>query len=293
MAEESHIKADGGLADLHIHTVNSDGSFTPLEVVERAAAVGLKAIGITDHDAIAGIPLAQKAGQAHNLEVIPGIELSSVENDNSIHMLGYFIEIENKKLNSLLELFYEERIGRARRITDKLRRMGIGISFESVCQKAEPGPIGRPHIAQALLEGGFVLSYEEAFVKYLATGRPAFEPNYPISPQEAIQVIHEAGGISFIAHPDYEVLDGRLGTLIKSGLDGIEILHPRFGEPTVRRLYNLAIEKGLLVSGGSDFHGGRDGLSGIGKHTVPYRFVEEMKQKMKVAQTSSTIRGSS
>ena len=287
MQDKPDIDTSAGLADLHVHTVISDGSFTAEQIVEMAAAAGLRAISITDHDTTAGILPARVAAEAHGLEVISGIELSSFENDVSIHILGYFIDIEDQNLLGFLDLFHENRIRRAKRIVDKLHKLGIQISFDLVWQKAGPGSIGRPHIAEVLLEDGFVLSFEEAFIKYLATGRPAYEPNYPLALEDAIHLVHQAGGISFIAHPDLEVIEKRLTTLIRSGLDGIEILHPRFDESVVRRLYNIAIENELLVSGGSDFHGYKDGLCHIGQHTVPYRFVEDMKQKLLITKNTS------
>ncbi|MCH8126172.1 PHP domain-containing protein [candidate division KSB1 bacterium] len=280
MHNSSRVSDEDGLADLHIHTNNSDGDFTPAEIVEKAVAAGLQAISITDHDAIAGISEAQKIAKSYDLEVIAGIELSCVEDENCFHMLGYFIDINNKDLQNYIKLLQTDRFERAQKIIIKLSNLGIDISLDVVLEKAGPGAIGRPHIAEILLEEGYVLSFEEAFARFLGYDKPAFVQNYPISSKEAMELIHTAGGISFLAHPQPNLNENQLEKYIEDGLDGLEIHHPRFSEADVSKLYNLAINYDLLVSGGSDFHTIKNGECCLGKKSVPYRFVEDMKCRL-------------
>ncbi len=283
MYVSSKASDEDGLADLHIHTNNSDGDFTPAEIVEKAVAAGLKAISITDHDAIAGFSEAHQIAKSYDLEVIAGIELSCVEDENCVHLLGYFFDINNKNLQNYVKLLQKDRFERAQKIIVKLSKLGIDISLDLVLAKAGPGAIGRPHIAEILLEEGYVLSFEEAFARFLGYEKPAFVQNYPISLKEAMELIHSAGGISFLAHPQPNVTESQLEKYIEDGLDGLEIHHPRFSEADVSKLYNLAINYDLLVSGGSDFHAIRNGECCLGKKSVPYRFVEDMKCRLNIS----------
>lgn len=268
------------LADLHIHTNHSDGELDPEVVVERAVAAGLRAISITDHDGISAVEPAQAAGEVLGLEVIPGIELSTRDGNNELHILGYFIDIRNEDLNRFIKVLQKDRFLRAKKIVQKLDEIDISIHMDMVIQRAGHGAIGRPHIAEVLLEEGFVLSFDEAFYRFLGTGKPAFVPNYAISPKEAIDLIHDCHGLAFVAHPYLGIEGENLDRLVEQGLDGIEILHPRFRETQVSRLYKLAIDHRLLVSGGSDYHGDRNGARLIGEFNVPYRFVVDMKKRV-------------
>lgn len=270
-----------GLADLHIHTTNSDGVCTAQQVVEKAVEIGLRAISITDHDAIVGVDEAKKAAQPYDLEIIPGIELNCIEDGESVHVLGYFIDTQNTELQQHIQVLQNDRFQRAEKIILKLKNIGIKISLDLVLQKAGPGAIGRPHIAEVLLEDGYVLSFEEAFARFLGYGKPAFVQNYPITPQKGIQLIQSVGGISFLAHPQPNIIVTRLDQYVKNGLDGIEIYHPRFSEAEVCNLYNVAVDRSLLVSGGSDFHNNKKENSCVGQKSVPYQFVTAMKDKIK------------
>ncbi len=283
MHVSSKSSDEDGLADLHIHTNNSDGDFTSAEIVETAVAAGLQAISITDHDAIAGFSEAHQIAKSYDLEVISGIELSCVEDENCVHLLGYFFDVNNTDLQNYIKLLQNDRFERAQKILVKLSKLGIDISLDLVLKKAGPGAIGRPHIAEILLEEGYVLSFEEAFARFLGYEKPAFVQNYPISLKEAMELIHSAGGISFLAHPQPNVTEIQLEKYIEDGLDGLEIHHPRFSEADVSKLYNLAINYDLLVSGGSDFHTIKNGECCLGKKSVPYRFVEDMKCRLNIS----------
>lgn len=271
-----------GWADLHLHTIYSDGVDPPQAVVQKARKLGLQAIGITDHDAVRGIAEAETAARPLGIEVVPGIELSTSQDEADIHILGYFIDPDNARIRRYVQIFQEERLRRAEKIVQKLKSIGVTVHLDLIVQKAGKGAIGRPHIADALMEEGFVLSYDEAFYKYLAEGKPAYVPKFKISPLEGIELIHAAGGLAFVAHPGMGLHLDQLIEFIKLGLDGIEILHPKHNLHTTNDLYQLAIKQGLLVSGGSDSHGERNGENNLGLFNVPYQFIEDMKSALQL-----------
>ncbi len=267
------------LADLHLHTVHSDGTSTPEEVVKRAKLANLKAISITDHDAVSGINAAMAVAEELGIEVIPGVELSVTYQGKDIHILGYFINYKDKKFLDYLELFKIGRIRRVEKIIAQLNRRGLSIRVESVLAKAGFGVVGRPHIAEVLVEEGYVTSYEEAFQKYLGDQGPIFAEKYPLSPEEGIALIQSIGGVSVLAHPGCYNQDGIIPELAKKGLDGIETVPPPnfLGDP--QHYTRMAQRYHLLESGGSDYHGERGGGAPIGMRAIPYNFVEKLKQR--------------
>ena len=267
------------LIDLHIHTYFSDGSFSPQEVVTWAAEIGLAAIAITDHDDVGGIDQAIAYGRELDVEVVPGVELSTHGDGRDVHILGYLFDHHAKAIQSYIQLFQEERRKRARKIVDRLKKLGLGVSFDFVLQKAGPGSIGRLHIASALLEEGYVFSIEEAFRKYLGDGKPASVPKFKIEPLKAIQLIKEAGGVTFIAHPALDVNEEYVINLIRLGLDGIETIHPHHWPQATQKYKRLAQQYDVLECGGSDCHGNVNGkFVKMGKITVPYSFLSRMKE---------------
>ncbi len=267
---------EGGV-DLHLHSTCSDGNSTPEEVVARAAALGLSTISLTDHDSVSGVAPAQKAGEAHGISVIPGSELSVQFEGLDIHVLAYFVDPENDLLIESLTLYREERRNRAERIIARLNRMGIRIKFEQVLAKADGASIGRPHVADVLVEEGFCFSSNEAFNKYLGFGKSAYEQKYVMAPSEAIEVIHHAGGVAVIAHPILYRGDEMLPRLIGEGFDGIEVWHIKHKAEDSRRYGLLADKFGLLKSGGSDCHGDGRGEPVMGKVDVRVSVVDELK----------------
>jgi 3',5'-nucleoside bisphosphate phosphatase len=278
-----------GWADLHVHTTISDGLFTPEHVVKVAIEKDLRAISITDHDAIRGIKPATEEALKYDLEIIPGIELSTIDNHLDVHILGYFFDLKNEKILHYIHLFQEERIRRAEKIVKKLFGLGMKLNFDLIIKKAGIGSVGRPHIADALMEEGYVLSYDEAFYKYLGNEKPAYVPKYKISPGEGIELIHQAKGLSFVAHPGMDIDTEYLTKYIKQGLDGIEILHPKHNQDKVNELYQLAVQHQLLVSGGSDCHGNRKGNEMMGLFNVPYQFVEDIKHRLEIMKGLPTV----
>lgn len=270
-----------GEIDLHLHSTCSDGSSTPEEVVARAAGLGLSAISLTDHDSVSGVPDAQAAGEAHGVRVIPGSELSAKFEDQDIHILGYFLDHENERLIESLSLYRNERRNRAERITKKLNRLGIRILFEQVLAKADGASIGRPHIADVLVEEGFCFSPNEAFNKYLGYGKAAYEEKFVMSPKDAVEVIHDAGGLAVIAHPVLYRADHLLPGLVAQGVDGIEVWHIKHRAVEVRRYGAFADENGLAKSGGSDCHGDGRGDAVMGKVEIPMTVLEALEHRRK------------
>jgi len=266
--------------DLHIHTNHSDGFFSPAEVVKKAKENGLEIISITDHDNLSGIAEAVSAGKELGVEVIPGVEISSDVRDKEVHILAYYIELDNKELERYLTFFREERIKRAVRMVKRLNNLGFPLTINDVMDKASNSAVGRPHIAQAMLERGFVSSYYEAFNKYIGNGCPAFEKKVHLSPQSAFKIISDAGGLSFIAHPGY-MPEALLKEIIEAGVDGIEVIHPSHSPQQIKFYRGIVNEYFLLDSGGSDFHGGkREDEQNLGKYYTNTSVIEAMRKRL-------------
>ncbi len=268
-----------GKADLHIHTNQSDGLLPPERVVQLAARAGLCTISITDHDEVGALETAVTTGNELGVEVISGVELSVAHNGFDIHILGYLLDFHHPRLLKFLAYFQSERVQRVHRILEKLEAQGHAVPLEAVLRKAGPGSIGRPHIADALVEAGHVSSYYEAFNRFIADGKPAFVPKVRISAAEAVTIIHEAHGLACLAHPGQNLTEAVILDVIKAGVDGIEIVHPKHS-PSQRELYRkLAKTYNLLETGGSDFHGGRKDDEKLGAHVIEYEKVEKLKAR--------------
>ncbi|WP_035295742.1 PHP domain-containing protein [Brevibacillus thermoruber] len=270
-------------ADLHTHTRASDGTCEPAENVRLAAEAGLAAVAITDHDTVAGIPAALEAAAGLNLEVIPGVEISSAANGQDIHVLGYFVPYDDAAFQEKLRGLRETRHERNKLMIARLRELGIPITLESVYRrkKGEDKNIGRPHIAEELMELGVVGSIDEAFAKYLGREGAAYVNPPRISPQEAITLIQEAGGAAVLAHPGLYDDDELVRELIAFGLDGIEVWHPDNDAADRERYRTWAEEHGLVMTGGSDFHGWRGEEpfhAMLGTHTAPLSAVERLRE---------------
>lgn len=274
------------LIDLHTHSTASDGRLSPEELVQYAKSRGAAAIALTDHDTVEGIGRALTAGRAMALEVIPGLEISAEHPGGSMHILGYFIDQDHPFLNNELLRLQNARQERNPKIIEKLRALGLSIDFEQV-QALAKGQIGRPHIAQVLLQTGAVNSMEEAFQKYLTKGAPAYVEKFRFSPPEAIHMIRQAGGIAVLAHPftlNYHSLRD-LKELVKglknNGLKGIEVFYSEHTPEQTGDYLNLVRELDLCPTGGSDFHGENnpdiDLLSGTGSLRIPYELLENLK----------------
>ncbi|MCE5250759.1 PHP domain-containing protein [bacterium] len=273
-----------GNIDLHIHTTCSDGQDTPEEIVEAYLQSGYRTIAITDHDAVEGVIRGLEAARGTSLELIPGIELSSVQDIYDIHILGYFIDYEDCEFRKRIAFFKEKRHERAEEIVKNLNYLGLDIQLETVLRIAHGAPIGRPHIAEALLSEELITTYGEAFARYIGDQGPAYVPKYKVTPGEAIELINENGGISVLAHPGVLNRDEFIFELMEYGLTGLEAIHPL--HPPEKQMYyeKLARKYGLIVTGGSDWHGKNRRKSFkelINSRRVPQKTILEMKSFLK------------
>ena len=265
-------------ADLHIHTTASDGIVPPEGIVEVANQSGLRAIAITDHDAIEGIAPAIDTMKQFNCEVIPGVELSVTINGTDMHLLGYYVDYTDSSFTARLEFFRKIREERAEKIVQKMNDLGIPLDFENVRKIAGEGSVGRPHIAAALLQGQFVSSFNEAFVRFLGNRSPAYVPKFKMSLSEAIELIRSAGGIPVFAHPGTVRRDELIPGFAAQGLQGLEVIHPDHTPAVTKHYTNVARKLGLIVTGGSDFHGPHTNMAAIGQFKVPMAWLRELEQ---------------
>ncbi len=246
-----------GLVDLHVHTSASDGRYTPLELVRRAVQAGVSVLAITDHDTVAGIAPALEAAKSFpHLTVIPGVEINTDVPSGEAHLLGYYIDYYSPELLSRLSEMRDSRQDRGKRMVIKLETLGMPLAWERVTEIAGTDSIGRPHIAQAMLEKGYIKNLREAFEKYLGRDGPAYVERTRMSPVQAIDLILRAKGLPVLAHP-LSVADpeNMIKVLKAYGLAGIEVYYGSYPVPDVSRLLSLAGKYNLIPTGGSDFHG--------------------------------------
>lgn len=267
-----------GFIDLHTHSTASDGARLPAEVVRAAAAIKLAAMALTDHDTVAGLPEAEEAGTALGVRIIPGVELSAVEGDVETHVLGLHISDRGDMERRLVSL-REMRVNRALRIVERLNSLGVPVTMEAVLAQAAGGAVGRPHVARALIAGGWCADFREAFDRYLGNGRTAFVAKEKLPLVDAIEMIHRAGGIAVLAHPGGNLTHERVAVLASAGLDGLEVLHPSHNWEDSKRLDGLAAEFDLVRSGGSDWHGTPDGTRALGMMRVPIQWLDAQEKR--------------
>jgi Predicted metal-dependent phosphoesterases (PHP family) len=242
-------------ADLHCHTTASDGLLSPAELVQLAAQVGLKGIGITDHDTIQGWQEAEEAGANYHIQILKGIELNTNWDGKEVHILGYELDSSSDYLTDKLRDLRNAREERILKILGRFKDLGIKIAFDEVQQFAQGESIGRPHIAQALIERGYVRDVKEGFDRYIGIGAPAYIPSYKLTPEEGIHLIREAQGVAVLAHPGVLRLEEGIPDWVKAGLQGIEVRHSQHSPDDEKKYLQIAQEYRLLTTGGSDFHG--------------------------------------
>ncbi len=280
--------------DLHLHSTASDGAYPPAQVVRMAREKGLAALALTDHDTVDGIPEALAAGAELGIEVIPGVELGCDTPFGELHLLGYWIDPHHPRLLATLKGLREGRLHRGRAIVRRLNELGVPLAWDRVQALAEDGPVGRPHIAQALVEGGFVADLQEAFDRYLADDAPAYVPRPRLEPTAAVELIREAGGVPVLAHPSYlgerpepdrweetlAALLELLPALLAAGLEGIEAYYGTHTPEQIARFEAIAAEHGLVPTGGTDFHGWPTREEPpLGSAPVTYRTVQALRAR--------------
>jgi len=263
-------------ADLHLHTQFSDGTFTPEELVLRAQNAGLACIALTDHDTVEGCARAAAACADVKMEFISGAELTAEHEDTEVHILGYFLDTQNRVLLDRIGKFQAVRQNRIREMCAALKQLGIPLKAEAVFALANCKSPGRPHVARALVKEKLIGNLDEAFEKYLKKGRPAWVPKTKMSALEGVELIHQAGGLAVMAHPGLNRTDDIIPGLVKAGLDGIECFHTKHSTVMAERYLEIAEKYDLLVTGGSDCHGFSKKAPLIGTVKLPYEHIEKL-----------------
>jgi hypothetical protein len=272
--------------DLHTHTTFSDGTRTPTEVVKLASDAKMKAVAITDHDMINGIPEGLAQGARSRIEVIPGVEITAQSQTGKMDILGYYIDIASPTLESNLRALRENRENRNPRIIDRLQDMGVDITYDEVLELATNASVGRPHIARVLVKKEYAKTIGEAFRRYVGADAPAYVPREHLSSRQVIHLIRAAGGVPVLAHPDSlglgfeNELDMQLARLVREGLLGIEVMYSGYDSKVTSQLMKLAEKHSILATGGSDYHGDPESDiqvgTGKGALRVPHRFAESL-----------------
>lgn len=266
--------------DLHTHSTASDGIYSPTELLQRAHEVGLRVLALTDHDSTAGLDEASQAALHLAIDFIPGIEINTDVGKDEIHVLGYYLEYERPEFQTILQVLRDARIHRGQRMVELLNQQGVHITWERVRQIAQ-GAVGRPHVAQALLEAGYVQSIGEAFDKYIGKDGPAYVPRYKLTPVDAIRLIKSANGLPVMAHPitvpGLDELRKWLPELVAEGLVGLETYYGPYTPEQVQELHELADQYHLIPTGGTDFHGPGIHPTPLGGRFVPFEAVERLK----------------
>lgn len=267
--------------DLHTHTTASDGLLPPERVVQLAKEAGVTVLAIADHDTTDALDAAMAAGSELGVEVIPAVEINTdVDVQTEVHVLGYFIDHRQGWLQEFLARLRDGRINRAAKMVEKLNGLGIPVQFERVRAIAGTGAVGRPHVARALVEAGAVRSTEEAFEKYIGRTGPAYVERLKVTPEEAVRVILKATGVPVLAHPGWGVREEMIPPLVEAGLQGLEVYYPDHTPAMVTRYLELAERYDLVVTGGTDFHGGDLATKvRIGSQYVPADAVERLKAR--------------
>ena len=295
------------IIDLQIHTLGSDGVFTPAQIVKKAKENKVAAIAITDHDSVAGIGEGLAAGKKLGIEVVPGIEFTCYRGEEELHVLGYFFDWQNQELAKQLTFFRQGRMERARKMVEKLRQLGFAITLKGV-QRLAKEVVAKPHIAKAVIENlqnkkkllkkfGRIPTIGQFIKAYLVLGRSAYTTKPSFTPEEAIEFIHLFGGLAVLSHPGYSLKVGekeKLKQLMEQKLDGLEVIHPYFPydlkktQKIIKYFKGLTAEFSLLKTGGSDYHGKREGEIDIGLVNfpleVPYQFLEGLKKRLNLCE---------
>jgi predicted metal-dependent phosphoesterase TrpH len=267
-------------ADLHLHSRYSDGTYTPGQVAQAAVAHALSAVALTDHDTVEGCAATQGACAQAGVEFVSGLELTTEFEGRELHLLGYGIDLHHARLLERLAVFQQARQKRIRDMVARLHELGVPLDLEAVLRVADCRAPGRPHIARVLVEAGHCATHDEAFERFLKRNRPAWMPKYKASAPEAIELIHEAGGVAVLAHPGINNVDDLIGLLAARGLDGLECYHTKHSPASSERYVQVAKQHRLLVTGGSDCHGLSKGRPAIGGVRLPWAYYETLRGRL-------------
>lgn len=280
--------------DLHLHTTASDGRLPPAEIVRRAGRKGLRVIAITDHDSTEGLDEAfETVKEFPTLSIIPGIELSTDVPDGEIHILAYGFDMSDPILQAQLTEFRAARFDRGQRMVQKLNEFGMRISWERVLEFADGGAVGRPHVAQALLEAGYVSNVSEAFDRWIGRTGPAYSERPKLTPAEAVEMVTGMGGVTSLAHPSFiPNLEVAVADLATAGLTGVECYYYGYTPEYVQYLVGLTNRFGLVATGGSDCHSIPGGAGGdVGEVDVPLSAAEGIMEAARKLHASRPGRG--
>ncbi len=268
-------------ADLHCHSTASDGALSPSEVVKLAYEQGVRVLALTDHDSTEGMAEARRAAERYeDFTLIAGVEMGTDIPGGEVHVLGYFVDPDHPELRATLQRLRDGRLGRGKGMVEKLRRLGLRVTWEQVQRIAGDSAVGRPHVAQALLENGCVANITEAFEKYIGRDGPAYVERVKLTPAEAVAIIGRVGGVPCLAHPrDLEDLDAMLTELKAAGLRALEVFYQDYEQPVLERLLSAAEQFELLPLGGTDYHGiygEQEPLPGQLRTPVPEESIETL-----------------
>jgi predicted metal-dependent phosphoesterase TrpH len=272
--------------DLHVHTHFSDGKDSPERVVERAAGAGLSFLSVTDHDTVRGVERARKRSEALGIRLISGVEVSATSDQGDIHILGYFVDVEDEHFIANLATVETQRRERVLHMIEKLQGLGVGADADAFFAMNPTGMVGRLALADYLVNEALVRSKEEVFSLYLGMGRPAYEPVNALTTTEALRIIQEAGGVAVMAHPGRTGVDHMIPMLVAEGLSGIEAYHSSHSKTVAESYRRLAESMGLLVTGGSDCHGRDDPEVLLGAVRVAWSFVEALETRASAGRSS-------
>ena len=273
-----------GGADLHSHTTASDGALSPRELVRLAARQGVRVLAVTDHDSVSGLPEAIDEAARHGIEIVPGLEINCDVEGAEVHILGYCVDWQAQWFETFLAEQRAERTARVHRIVERLGELGVSLTAGEVFAICKEGSPGRPHVAQAMVKRGYVKSVREAFDRYLRSGGPASVPRRRLTPVEAVQVIRRAHGVPVMAHPGLANRDEMIPELVEAGLGGIETFYPEHSAGQIEAYRTICRERGLIPTGGSDYHGSHTGRANtLGTPHVPLEVWEALKRRAQQA----------
>jgi len=279
-----------GAVDLHSHTTASDGTLAPHELVAEAARRGVRVLAVTDHDSTEGLAEAMAEAARHPpLTIVPGIEINCDVEGAEIHILGYCMDYEAPWFQDFCRHQREERRERVRRMAARLAELGMPVDPDEIFALVREGSAGRPHVARAMVRRGYVKSVREAFDKYLAAGKPAHVPRVKLTPAEAVRLIRRAGGVPVLAHPGLADRDELIPELVAAGLMGIESYYPEHSAGQTAGYVQMCKERGLVATGGSDFHGPTLRAASLGAPAVPMAAWEALQAKAAEARASRPL----